>query len=152
MLKQMLYGFILASVLTSCKKETEKAVSETQLPKVSGTEVCYLVIFKNDTISMQLKIKGNQLTSGNLSYHRFQKDKNEGTLVGELKGDTLLAVYTFKSEGMTSVRDVAFLKKGTTYTEGFGESIDDNSGKVIFKDPKTLRFDPNTILSKVVCP
>jgi hypothetical protein len=42
---------------------------------------------------MSLNIKGNQIASGKLSYKFFEKDKNEGTLVGEIKGDTLFADY-----------------------------------------------------------
>lgn len=151
MLKKLLFLIGLGSVLVACKKETQKALPKPDVSQELVTQECYLGIFKNDTLSMQLVVKGSQVTSGNLSYHRFEKDKNEGTLVGELKGDTLLAVYTFQSEGKTSVREVAFLKKETTYIEGFGESTENDSGKVTFKNTKLLQFNSQNALSKVAC-
>nr|WP_314895499.1 hypothetical protein [uncultured Flavobacterium sp.] len=55
------------------------------------------------------------------------------------------------SEGVFSVRQVAFLKKGDSYVEGYGDVVDDNKGKVTFKDTKQLKFEGNIVLSKVDC-
>ncbi len=142
------------SVLVSCKKEIETkepaAASEKMVVEELESKECYRAILKKDTISLTLNIKNGQLSSGNLSYF-YEKDKNEGTLAGEMKGDTLYADYTFMSEGTSSVREVVFLKKGDSYIEGFGDVIDDNKGKVTFKDKKELKFDENIVLSKVDC-
>ncbi|SHN67044.1 hypothetical protein SAMN05444395_10462 [Flavobacterium fryxellicola] len=100
---------------------------------------------------MQLMVKGNQVTSGKLSYNFYEKDKNEGTLIGVLKGDTLVADYTFMSKGISSVRQVVFLRKGNIYVEGYGDVVEVASGKVIFKDIKQLKFDGKSVLSKVDC-
>ena len=153
MKKVILLGLILMSVFISCKKEKEEVPipSEKIVVKESVSEECYRAILKKDTISLSLNIKNGQLSSGNLSYDFYEKDKNTGTVVGEIKGDTLYADYTFTSEGVSSVRQVAFLKKGNTYVEGFGAVIDDNKGQVIFKDRKQLKFDGNVVLSKVDC-
>lgn len=143
------------SVLVSCKKEMETeepaAASEKNVVEELEFEECYRVILKKDTISLTLNIKNGQISSGNLSYNFYEKDKSEGTLVGEMKGDTLYADYTFMSEGTSSVREVAFLKKGDAYVEGFGAVVDHNKGKVTFKDKKQLQFDGNVMLSKVDC-
>ena len=153
MKKVILLGLILMSVFISCKKEKEEVSipSEKIVVKESVSEECYRAILKKDTISLSLNIKNGQFSSGNLSYDFYEKDKNTGTIVGEIKGDTLYADYTFTSEGVSSVRQVAFLKKGNTYVEGFGDVIDDNKGKVTFKDKKQLKFDGNIVLSKVDC-
>ena len=153
MKKVILLGLILMSVFISCKKEKEEVPipSEKIVVKESVSEECYRAILKKDTISLSLNIKNGQLSSGNLSYDFYEKDKNTGTIVGEIKGDTLYADYTFTSEAVSSVRQVAFLKKGNTYVEGFGDVIDDNKGKVTFKDKKQLKFDGNIVLSKVDC-
>ena len=153
MKKVILLGLILMSVFISCKKENEEVSipSEKIVVKESVSEECYRAILKKDTISLSLNLKNGQLSSGNLSYDFYEKDKNTGTIVGEIKGDTLYADYTFVSEGTSSVREVAFLKKGNTYVEGFGDVIDDNKGQVIFKDRKQLKFDGNVVLSKVAC-
>ena len=55
------------------------------------------------------------------------------------------------SEGITSNRQVVFLKKGNTYVEGYGDIVDDNNGNVIFKDLKQLKFEGNVVLSKINC-
>jgi hypothetical protein len=54
-----------------------------------------------------------------LTYNIFEKDGNMGSLRGRVIGDTILAAYTFQSEGVTSVREVAFLKKDSILVEGF---------------------------------
>jgi hypothetical protein len=157
MKKVIVSGLVLMSVLVSCKKEEEKQVetipdaSEKIVVEEQVSDECYSGSIKKDTILMNLTIKGNEVTNGKLSYKFYEKDKNQGTLVGELKGDTLIADYTFMSEGVSSVRQVAFLKKGNTYVEGYGDVVDDNKGKVTFKDKKQLKFDGNVVLSKVDC-
>ncbi len=143
------------TVFISCKKEMETeeppAASEKIVVEESKSYECYQAILRKDTILLTLNLKNGQLSSGNLIYNFYEKDKNQGTLVGELKGDTLFADYTFMSEGVSSVRQVAFLKKGDSYVEGFGDVVDDNKGKVTFKDKKQLKFDGNVVLSKVDC-
>lgn len=157
MKKIIVSGLVLMSVLVSCKKEEEKQVetipdaSEKIVVEEQVSDECYSGSIKKDTILMNLTIKGNEVTNGKLSYKFYEKDKSEGTLVGELKGDTLIADYTFMSEGVSSVREVAFLKKGDSYIEGFGDVVDDNKGKVTFKDKKQLKFDGNVVLLKVDC-
>lgn len=155
MKKVILSGVVFMSVLVSCKKEMETEKPATTSDKIVAEEQelqeCYRAILKKDTISLTLNMKNSQLSSGNLSYNFYEKDKNEGALVGEMKGDTLYADYTFISEGTSSVREVAFLKKGDSYVEGFGDVVDDNKGKVTFKDKKQLKFDGIVVLSKVDC-
>ena len=157
MKKVIVLGFVFLSVLVSCKKEIEKEVetipdaSEKVVVEEPVFDECYIGSIKKDSILMNLTIKGNEVTKGKLSYKFYEKDKNEGTLVGELRGDTLIADYTFMSEGVSSVRQVAFLKKGNTYVEGYGDVVDDNKGKVIFKDIKQLKFEGKTELAKVDC-
>ncbi len=155
MKKEIILGVVFMTFFISCKKEmaTEEppVASEKIVVKESEFQECYLAILKKDTISLTLKIKNGELSSGNLSYNFYEKDKSEGTLVGELKGDTLYADYTFMSEGTSSVREVVFLKKDDSYIEGFGDVVDDNKGKVTFKDKKKLQFDGSIVLSKVDC-
>ena len=46
---------------------------------------------------------------------------------------------------------VVFVKKGNTYVEGFGDITTDSSGKVTYKDLKTLKFGDSVVLTKVDC-
>ncbi|SHL22342.1 hypothetical protein [Flavobacterium xanthum] len=140
----------LVSVLFSCNKQKGTDVTpEKNDSEEPISEQFYSGNIKKDTILMNLTMEGNKILSGKLIYNFYEKDKNEGTLIGELKGDTLLADYTFMSEGISSVRQVVFLKKGDTYIEGYGDIVEEASGKVIFKDRKQLKFDGKSVLSKV---
>lgn len=87
--------------------------------------------------------------TGHLTYDFYEKDKNEGTIAGELNKDTLIADYTFRSEGTTSIREVAFLITDAGLTEGYGELVAAGD-KMVFKNRHALSFS-NTILKKMTC-
>ncbi len=146
---------ISAALFVSCKKEQEVAPEIVPEAEVAATtpdvQECYEAILKNDTISMVLTLSQDKSVTGELSYNFFEKDKNTGTLAGQMKGDTLFANYTFDSEGKSSVREVVFLKNGKIFTEGYGDIVDDNKGKITFKDKKKLFFDSKTVLVKKDC-
>lgn len=118
-------------------------------PKTSSSD-CYVYIKNRDTASLKINISGEELT-GDLSYNLFEKDSNKGTIAGEMKGDTIIAEYTFDSEGMRSVREVVFVKKddGNIY-EGTGDVME-KAGKMIFKDRSKLKFGPTMVFSKTNC-
>ncbi len=149
-MKKVIASAICALALVACKKESEELATPEIAAEKPAVEECYKGILKEDTIAMTLVIKDNQITEGQLSYHLFEKDRNDGTLKGEIKGDTIFADYTFMSEGKKSVREVAFLKEGGAYIEGYG-AVKEHNGKMIFADPKNLKFDSKTILSKAEC-
>jgi hypothetical protein len=152
-MRKLILGIIVLGAFVSCKKE--KAIPAPTVEKEMNMELpalqeCYMGIIKNDTITMRLSIKGTQIAEGKLIYKFFEKDKNEGTFNGKISGDTLFADYTFSSEGKQSVREVAFLKKGNIYIEGYGD-VEEKAGKMVFKDRKKLFFDSKTVLAKSVC-
>lgn len=109
---------------------------------------CYQYVKNKDTATMQLRINGEEIT-GFLDYHIYEKDANKGTLAGEMKGDTLIAEYTFDSEGLRSVREIVFLKKDGKLYEGYGP-IKEEKGKIRFENPGTLKFD-NLVFSPKPC-
>lgn len=149
MYKIVLSAFVFAT-LFACKKAADPVKAPETVADAPAVEECYKGILKEDTIAMTLIIKDNEITDGQLSYHLFEKDRNDGTLKGQIKGDTIFADYTFRSEGKQSVREVAFLKQGDAYIEGYGD-MKEAGGKMIFKDAKRLKFDSKTILSKSEC-
>lgn len=147
-----LLAFTCLLIMFACKKEPKPVVP----PKPVAVEApvlheCYQGILGKDTITMNLELKGNEVTSGQLRYNFFEKDDNQGELTGLIVGDTLKAAYTFMSEGAATVREVAFLKRGKNYVEGYGDVIDDNHGNVSFKDSKKLQFDSKIVLAKTYC-
>lgn len=114
----------------------------------NGTH-CFAYTKNRDTISMQLVLK-DSLASGNLVYNLYEKDKNKGTFKGMIHNDTLLADYTFTSEGMRSVRQVAFLLKGNILLSGNG-SMKEQQNKLVFSNKKDITFDASLTLEPVDC-
>lgn len=155
MKKVILVSLVLTSILVSCKKEKEVEVVPVAPEKIAVeepvSEECYSAIIKNDTISMSVTILEDKSVTGKLDYNFYEKDKNKGTLSGEQKGDTIIADYTFMSEGKSSVRQVAFLKKGDTYVEGHGYMIDDDKGRIVFRHLDQVEYDGKIVMKKVDC-
>lgn len=154
--------FIIFSVLAigSCTtdKKTDSPTDSTALTVTDTTKGvatdnvlgdCYAYIKNRDTASLKLQIDGEQVT-GDLSYRLFEKDSNKGTLAGELKGDTIIAEYTFDSEGMRSVREIVFLNKDGKLIEGFGD-VEQKGVKTVFKNRATLKFDNGLVFDKTDC-
>ena len=129
-----------AKIDSTIVKNAETAPDSTQ---------CYQYIKNRDTATLSLKTIDNKLT-GTLGYNLYEKDKNAGTIAGVVKGDTIIANYTFQSEGKTSVREVAFLKKGSQLAEGFGD-VQEVNGESKFKDLSKLKFDGSMTFEKIDC-
>lgn len=154
MKKLVITAIIILGVFASCKKTTTEelvpvAPKSAAAPEPSGNQ-CYLSTANNGTIELSFNINSMQEVNGTLLYSQYEKDKNDGTIVGNIKGDTLIADYTFMSEGVSSVREVAFLHKDGAYIEGFGD-VTESNGKVVFKDKTKLKFDVKNTLSRIEC-
>jgi hypothetical protein len=98
---------------------------------------------------MRINVTDN-LVTGELDYYIFEKDSNKGTIRGRMSGDTLLADYTFLSEGTTSVREIVMVKKGGDFLEGYGE-VEETEGKANFVNPKKLKFKDGLTFRKTNC-
>lgn len=125
-------------------KEETKVIKNNSLLNVS----CFSTEGK-DTVILKVNISDN-LASGTLIYKLYEKDSNKGKFEGKLYGDTLIANYKFMSEGIESVRQVAFLIKDSIATEGHGD-IEEKNGEMVFKDWKSLHFKNGLTLKKIDC-
>lgn len=134
--------------MASCNSNDNKASADKSFPAADTLE-CYADTTNGDRVFLQIHIKGDEIT-GNLDYHIREKDQNHGTIRGKMKGDTLLADYFFLSEGTRSIRQVAFLKRGNSLLEGYG-NIEEQNGKTVFKKDKGLSFGNGIILEKGTC-
>lgn len=114
-----------------------------------ASTTCYTYTTDNDSIMLQLTRRGNAV-EGALTYVLREKDMNTGTIKGVMEGDTLFADYTFSSEGITSVREVAFVKRGDDLVEAFGE-VEEQDGKFVFTDPSLLSLNENVVLQASPC-
>ncbi|MEZ0181581.1 hypothetical protein AB9T89_05010 [Flavobacterium oncorhynchi] len=157
MKKLLILTTLILTVLVSCKKITDtepvqitpSAPKEAQIEEPAGDQ-CYALRTNGNVIELSFNVNSHQEVNGKLNYNIAGKDKNEGTLIGNMKGDTLIADYTFTSEGVSSVREVAFLQKDGALIEGFGDVVQAND-KVTFKDKTKLKFDQKNTLTKVDC-
>lgn len=155
-MKKVFIAMIGIVAFASCgKKEEEKQVvteQEMETPEiVVQDKECYLWTSNGkDTIKMSITTANGGNVVGDLEYNFFEKDGNKGKVSGMAKGDTLLLVYDFESEGMKSTRESVFLRKGDMLVEGFGDvTAEGNNQK--FKDKKSLKFDEKNALKKVDC-
>ncbi len=146
MLKGYLIIFITCLLGPGCKnkiKTEEVAVTadttamENADKKEAGS--CYLAITGMDSILMHIVIE-NTAVAGHLHYRFSEKDKSGGNLFGIMRGDTLVADYKFIAEGMESEREVAFLKRGEEFIEGYGE-VEEKDGRVVFRNLSSLKFE-----------
>ncbi|MBK0369130.1 hypothetical protein [Flavobacterium agrisoli] len=146
---------LFAIIVSSCKKDEKDNLvvppTAVEAPMETKKIECYQAVVEQDTILLTLDVNSVNDFNGELTYSYYQKDKSFGTLLGNVRGDTIFADYTFQSEGKTSVREMAFLKKDpTTYVEGYGDIIETNE-KTVFKDKKAIKFDGNIIYKKINC-
>jgi hypothetical protein len=138
----------LILIVASCRPgerqaETSEGTGALEVP------ACYSYVSGNDSIILHIRSATNGV-SGELAYLFSEKDQSLGTIQGRMKGDTLFAEYVFMSEGVESVREVAFLRRGDTFIEGYGPSGESN-GRMVFTSPGALDFSGNTRLQKVDC-
>lgn len=143
--------FICLAFLAACNsqpKETQEEVKPETITQDSLVN-CYQYATPFDTVTLKLVHAGEKIT-GTLVYNLKEKDSNKGTIQGSMKGDILLANYTFMSEGVQSVRQVAFKQSGNTLVEGFGESVAE-SGVMKFKNVDSLNFSSSMKLQQIAC-
>ncbi len=149
----LLSGALIAIVLFSCnsddsshdkpsKKQDEFSI---QIPATA----CFRSVNGKDTVQLKVETFPNVIT-GTLSYQLNEKDKNSGDIEGIRMGDTLLADYSFTSEGIRSTRQVIFLLKENGAVEGHGEMIEED-GKMMFKSLSNIDFTKSIALELVSC-
>lgn len=139
--------FFLFACNFSSNSHKNRSTSETQ--QVNQPKSCYAFNNGKDKVQLSIELNKNQ-AKGKLEYHYFEKDKNTGSFIGEMHADTLWADYTFISEGIESRREIAFLKRGETMVEGYGEVIEEG-GRFVFRDRSSLSFDDSFILVETSC-
>jgi len=154
-MKKLLSILTIAAVfMVACESKTTTSTTTDSTMNSStetqtGSAQCFQYIKNRDTADLTLNIEDEKVT-GSLSYNLFEKDKNNGVIAGIVKGDTIIADYTFQSEGTTSIRQVAWLKQNDQLIEGFGD-VEEVDGKINFKNTRKLTFGKAMIFSKTDC-
>lgn len=135
---------------SSPKKAADSTITaETAVVAAAESRTCYVHYENRDSIYLDLHTKGEQV-NGTLNISLYEKDRNTGTVSGIVKGDTILLDYTFQSEGMQSVRQVAYLQKDGKLIEGFAD-VQEQDGKTSFKSLSDLKFDDSMVLEQSAC-
>lgn len=151
MQKLLIASLLFCGFLAACQSGKQQAETTNQTVTAdSSTARCYAYYSDKDTIRLTLTQTGETVT-GDLLYQLSEKDRNMGTISGRMQGDTLLADYKFQSEGVESVREVAFMAKGGGLIEGYAPVAEQN-GKMIFSDRSALKFTSTMPLSPISCP
>jgi len=151
----------LAALLFSCNdnNKTEDPKTDSTGTTGSGTPTstassnnetgCYAYTANGDSILLILQQQG-ETVKGSLIYALKEKDRNSGTIDGTIKDGKILARYTFASEGSTSIRQVAFMKKGESFVEGYGP-IERSGNEARFRNTDSLMYNDAFPLRKTEC-
>ncbi|RZJ70377.1 hypothetical protein [Flavobacterium sp.] len=140
-----------------CKKESEKTeittsekdTLEVEKPETAIISECYEFVQAKDTISLSLDQNGAYV-KGKLRFKNYEKDSSSGEIAGKYAGDTLKFDYTFQSEGTTSTMQMRFLKSGNSLLMGTGD-MEDKNGKMVFRNPKGVKYEKSVVLVKTEC-
>ncbi|SFT78286.1 hypothetical protein SAMN04489724_2195 [Algoriphagus locisalis] len=110
---------------------------------------CFRYFGEKDTVLLTTHVDGTNIT-GTLDYSIYEKDKNSGTIEGEIRDNMIIAEYTFQSEGVTSKRQVVFKNTEEGWKEGFGEmkSVD---GIPVQVNIDSLDYSHQMALTPVPC-
>ncbi len=83
---------------------------------------------------------------GKISFKNLEKDSTftVGDVMGTQNGDTLKLSYTFQAEGLTSDREIYFLKKDGNLVEGLGEQKVEGS-KSLYSTLSKLKYEGSAL-------
>lgn len=163
-----MYKYLLALAFTWCAcnnnagsnnaKDTAQS-SQTIHNNISDTVVtgakpfalngCYQMTLKKDTAKLNLTVKDSTVT-GDLQYHWYARDANEGTLKGVLRNNMIYADYTFRSEGLTSVRELVLKIQDSVLLQGYGP-MQEQKGRMVFQKKDSLKFQTSHPFRKTAC-
>ncbi len=149
MKNKILLGLSATFLLSGCIKFEDKSADPNAGIKQAESKECYLYTTGRDSIKLSMVTNANNV-NGELSFNFYQKDKSNGTLSGLFIGDTLFADYTFRSEGMKSVREMVFLRQQDKLTVASGD-MEERDGKQVFKEDGNVTFEDGIELQKTEC-
>ncbi|HLT08204.1 MAG TPA: hypothetical protein VK014_11810 [Cyclobacteriaceae bacterium] len=146
--------FLLLIGCSSPRQNEQKVQTVEQESDRDGATIpasgCYMYATDRDTVYLVFDPPHGDTITGELRYDFFERDGNVGFIEGTRRGDTLIADYTFLSEGMISVREVGFLLADDQVIEGYGE-VDEVDGKMVFWHKNSLDFSKGLIMPRIPC-
>lgn len=149
----LMLGWIFLLVTACTHSSHDKQEGQTFVEENAETAAgssCYLYATDKDTVYLVLDAPVGDAITGELSYDFFERDGNVGFIEGRVSGDTLIADYTFLSEGMVSVREVGFLLGENQVMEGYGD-VEEVNGRMVFWHKDSLDFSNGLVMPQVPC-
>jgi hypothetical protein len=150
------------ATLIACNNTTQETTSPTSPDTKDANTVtppsdnkdttiggCYSQVYKRDTVTLQIDVKGNNVT-GPLTYKIFQKDRNDGSIKAVLADSVISGWYLFRSEGIMSVRQIAWRVKPGRLLPAMGEMVQRND-TTMFVNADRLQFDNSKPFVKTTC-
>jgi len=138
--------------LSSCRPANPGTGEKNNEPVVQDAvpvNRCFAYDHDDDLIGLTMTLTGNRL-SGKLAYAYSDRDRTSGSIEGYMKSDTLIADYTFWSDGGRTIREVVFLNRDDALVEGTGE-VEQRDGKTMYKQRSALKFDESVRLRAIPC-
>ncbi len=111
------------------------------LPVASGELLFFEKVDDEASQTVSLEIEGNRVT-GFQTWQPHEQDGARGYLDGVLKGDRIIATYSYTIEGSDQSQDQVFKLDGDRLLIGQGELVDPrDDGNLILKDATSVTFD-----------
>ena len=148
-------ALLAGSMILSCEKKSEQItdsstkvdsviVPESNEPiELSTVQNCYISVVGKDSVFFSIEDNLGTLI-GKMRYKNFEKDSSFGEISGTQNGDTLKLNYVFEAEGMTSEREIYFLKKDGNLLEGIGDHVTEGSTDR-YANPGQLKYEGHTL-------
>lgn len=158
-MKKLILLSAVSAFLINCNKKTEApapkaeadtiAVAEPIVDTLGPKSFCYIGVTGKDSVFASIDDNLGTII-GKLSYKNSEKDSSKGDVTGFKSGDTLKLTYEFASEGKKSKRDIYFLQKDNTLTEGIGDHKEED-GHSKYADEKKISYQDGQKLNTADC-
>ena len=125
---------LIEAAIDSLQNDSEHAAAN-----ISG---CYAATLGNDLLILKLDQKDRNLVFANISYLWSEKDQSNGQMVASYRNGILTGVYDFKSQGVSSMRELFFKGDKTGFKPGVGP-IEIKEGYEQLKRPLQIKWDEN---------
>lgn len=136
----------------STNDSTSASTSKDERPVSDPDETitgCYQRVLGRDSFLARLQQSGDQVT-GKLAFNNYEKDRSSGEVKGRLDSGIIKLLYTFQSEGMTSVMEVYFKKTAQGLVRGIGD-MQNHGDTALFSNPNSVRFPADETWRSLPC-
>ena len=128
---------------TSCRDKDAEIVPEVENVGEPIRIACYEAIYEQDTVRLKINTFDTGEIKGDMTMTIKNLPEKMGEIVGEFRGDTLFAIYTFiegNNKDVTFKNPMAFLKRDNQLILGNGK-IETTMGASYFVKGEPIDFE-----------